>query len=30
MVTYARYCHQVVTVQSISDLARVAEQLVPI
>lgn len=30
MITYSRHCHQVVTVQSISELARVAEQLVPV
>lgn len=29
MATYARLCHQVVTVQSLGDLVRVAEQLVP-
>jgi hypothetical protein len=30
MHTYAKACHQVVTVQSLADLARVAEQLVPV
>lgn len=30
MPTYAKCCHQVVTVQSLDDLARVAEQLVPV
>ena len=30
MATYARHCHQVAVVQSVSDLARVAEQLVPV
>ncbi|MBI3182276.1 MAG: VWA domain-containing protein [Myxococcales bacterium] len=30
MHTYARACHQVVTVQSLGDLARAAEQLVPV
>ncbi len=29
MPAYARHCHQVVTVQSLTDLTRVAEQLVP-
>ncbi|MFZ5469709.1 MAG: VWA domain-containing protein [Myxococcota bacterium] len=29
MLTYAKFCHQVVTVQSLSDLANVAEELVP-
>lgn len=29
MLRYARQCHQVVTVQSLSDLERVAEELVP-
>lgn len=30
MLTYARHCHQVVTVQSLADLAAVADQLVPV
>jgi uncharacterized protein with von Willebrand factor type A (vWA) domain len=30
MATYARHCSQVAVVQSVSDLARVAEQLVPV
>ncbi len=30
MHTYAKACHQVVTVQSIADLSRVAEELVPV
>lgn len=30
MPTYARLCHQAVVVQSLADLARVADQLVPV
>jgi uncharacterized protein with von Willebrand factor type A (vWA) domain len=30
MAVYARHCHQVAVVQSVSDLARVAEQLIPV
>jgi uncharacterized protein with von Willebrand factor type A (vWA) domain len=30
MLAYSKYCHQVVTVQSLADLAGVAEQLIPV
>ncbi len=30
MLTYSKLCHQVVTVQTLSDLERVAAQLVPV
>jgi uncharacterized protein with von Willebrand factor type A (vWA) domain len=30
MLTYAKFCHQVVTVQSLEDLAKVADTLVPV
>jgi uncharacterized protein with von Willebrand factor type A (vWA) domain len=30
MPAYAKHCHQVVTVQSLSDLAKVADQLLPV
>ena len=30
MPAYAKHCHQVVTVQSLADLARVADQLLPV
>ncbi len=29
MLTYSRHCHQAVVVQSVADLSRIAEQLVP-
>jgi uncharacterized protein with von Willebrand factor type A (vWA) domain len=29
MLTYAKACHQVVVVQTLGDLARVADQLIP-
>jgi len=30
MLTYQKFCHQVVTVQTLNDLAKVADQLIPV